>query len=216
MTSAVGELVTTNVVSTYCTRIDGIPLARERLESLNVYASTLAASSKMSLDVFPASISRCRILIRGASDPAPPQDQLYPLKKRRFTPGHGRKRRRPQDAENASGTDEDDDDHEDEEDDEHAALEREILALSVGKVVISRSTATEKLRPRAFITATNMSYQSKEHLIAGGRSEVENLLVAYAITRFQSWQQGIYLRVCNVRTQNIVCLTWLGFELNLA
>ena len=182
-----------NVVATFLAQMDG--MAPDMNDApLNVEAISLAAMSKLSLEVFPASMSKSRCSIRNAVPFKPDPQSVYPLKKK------PRSRKAP------------DDDDDDDDDDASNAVDdmNNLKVLSRGGFVKQKATSDP-----AYRTATCMSYHSKENLIAGGKSIALCLLNAYAFARRVSADLGIHLRVCNFQTQNIVCSATLEFELNL-
>ncbi|MDR3412070.1 MAG: hypothetical protein P4L87_14190, partial [Formivibrio sp.] len=153
-----------------------------------------------SLEVFPASISKSRTPIRGlvSSSAPPPGDAVwYPLKKKRKGVKH--QSELPVDEEEAA------------EDDIEAAQEKALFDNSIASLLAQRKID----RPFEYATATTLSYQTKENLVAGGRSIAINLLQAYQYIEFVNSVLRVNLRICNFRTQNIVCSCWLGFPLNL-
>ncbi len=72
----------------------------------------------------------------------------------------------------------------------------------------------DQLAPRQYLTATDSQFKSGQNVVAGGTSVVSNTLVAYMFVRRLSYDLHLDLRIYNMKTQNIVCSTDLGYELN--
>ena len=71
-----------------------------------------------------------------------------------------------------------------------------------------------QLAPKQYLTATDSQFKSGQNVVAGGTSVASNTLIAYMFIRRLSHDLGLDLRVYNMQTQNIVCSTYLGYELN--
>lgn len=66
-----------------------------------------------------------------------------------------------------------------------------------------------------YCCATDSQFKSGQNVVAGGTSELTNLLIAYKYTQRVSRYLHLDLRVYNYTTQNIVCSTFLGYTLNI-
>ena len=71
-----------------------------------------------------------------------------------------------------------------------------------------------QLAPKQYLTATDSQFKSGQNVVAGGTSVASNTLIAYTFIRRLSHDLGLDLRIYNMQTQNIVCSTYLGYELN--
>ena len=71
-----------------------------------------------------------------------------------------------------------------------------------------------QLAPKQYLTATDSQFKSGQNVVAGGTSVASNTLIAYMFIRRLSHDLGLDLRIYNMQTQNIVCSTYLGYELN--
>ena len=179
-------------------RLDGIPPEYDALP-LNIEGLSLVLQSQLSLDVFPGSFSKGRTPIRGAPVYEPTPEQVYPLRKKPLV----RTTRRTRDGGDSSADDNDDDDAVDED------------AVPPLKQLAPEAKVLQRVVNRELATATFISYNSKQTVAAGGKSEAMNLMMAYQYAAAISHQQKIHLRVCNFHVENIVCSTTLGFSLDL-
>jgi TATA-box binding protein (TBP) (component of TFIID and TFIIIB) len=68
---------------------------------------------------------------------------------------------------------------------------------------------------RGFVTATNSLFESGQIITSGGVSLSANRMQAYQFVRRLSQDLQLPLRIYNLCTNNLVCSTDLGFELNL-
>lgn len=181
-----GRLYVNNIVSTYVARLDGVP-ADIAHRKMNIEAVTFSVGSKLSFDVFPASVSKSRIQIADSEAFVPSPESVYPIKKKR----------KIEDVDLSS-----------------TVTRKKQAAINNKKIKLTQVQA-KLAEPKQFITATDSTFHSNQNVVAGGKSIVCNILTAYMFLRRLSRDMMCHYRLCNLETQNIVCSADMGYELNL-
>jgi len=196
-TSEFGKLYVNNIVSTYTARAVGINPEYEHLtDRTNVEAVALAIQSKYEGVVFPASVSKSRIRLRDVPDYEPPAASVYPIR--------GKKRKLKSDDPASQQMDQ-----------LNAYMRKKAISRENKKIKEALRHAAKQAGPRQYITATDISFHSNQNVVAGGKTILSNMLTATLYLRRLSQELGVMYRVCNMKTQNIVCSMDLGFELNI-
>lgn len=154
---------------------------------MNLPAVAMVTQGKYGRGVFPAVVSKARIPVSGVDPIVPPASMTYPLqKKRKSAPG------------------------EDDGNDDGGLVVKSSSSSSSKKL---KSVLRDSGQPQ-FITATDSLFKSGQNVVAGGTSVEANKLIAYMHIRRLSNDLDVDLRIYNIKTQNIVCSTDIGFEIN--